>query len=202
MSLYLGFAAISNIDKVLSVNFCANVLVLEDFNIHYKDWLTYSDGTDRLGELSLISLSQMNLFRWLNFLLRCLPLILSLVLQDWFISSNPDIYSTVAFTPKGSSDHTDVSVSTEIPSNSEIAPFHLTAYDYSCADWDGYLDARICSNLVNLLLQNVVSGFRVGMMYISHNHQYQAKLLSSLVLATCGAAIAHENLFFLFVPIE
>ena len=41
----------SNIDEVLSINPSANVLVFGDFNVHYKDWLTYSGGTDRTGEL-------------------------------------------------------------------------------------------------------------------------------------------------------
>ena len=41
----------SNIDEVLSINPSANVFVFGDFNVHYKDWLTYSGGTDRPGEL-------------------------------------------------------------------------------------------------------------------------------------------------------
>ena len=41
----------SNIVEVLLINPSANVFVFEDFNVHYKDWLTYSSGTDRLGEL-------------------------------------------------------------------------------------------------------------------------------------------------------
>ena len=41
----------SNIDEVLSINPLANVFVFGDFNIHHKDWLTYSGGTDRPGEL-------------------------------------------------------------------------------------------------------------------------------------------------------
>ena len=36
-------------DKVLIMS--ANVFVFGDFNIHHKDWLTYSGGTDRPGEL-------------------------------------------------------------------------------------------------------------------------------------------------------
>ena len=36
----------SNIDEVLSINQSANVVVFGDFNIHHKDWLTYSGGTD------------------------------------------------------------------------------------------------------------------------------------------------------------
>ena len=41
----------SNIDEVLSINPSANVFVFGDFNVHHKDWLSYSGGTDRPGEL-------------------------------------------------------------------------------------------------------------------------------------------------------
>ena len=41
----------SNIDEVLSVNPSANVFVFGDFSAHHKDWITYSGGTDRPGEL-------------------------------------------------------------------------------------------------------------------------------------------------------
>ena len=36
----------SSIDEVLSINPSANVFVYGDFNVHHKDWLTYSSGTD------------------------------------------------------------------------------------------------------------------------------------------------------------
>ena len=42
---------LSNIDEALSINTSANVFVFRNFNIHHKDWLTYSGGTDRPGEL-------------------------------------------------------------------------------------------------------------------------------------------------------
>ena len=41
----------SNIDEVLSINPSANVYVFGDFNVHHRDWLTYSGGTDRPCEL-------------------------------------------------------------------------------------------------------------------------------------------------------
>ena len=41
----------SNIDEILSINPAANVFDFGDFNIHRKDWLTYSGGTHRPGEL-------------------------------------------------------------------------------------------------------------------------------------------------------
>ena len=52
LSLWMVFDSISsNIDEVLLINPSANVYVFGDFNVHHKDWLTYSGGTDRLGEL-------------------------------------------------------------------------------------------------------------------------------------------------------
>ena len=44
----------SNIDEILSINPSANVFAFGDFNVHYKDWLTYSGGTDRPGEPVII----------------------------------------------------------------------------------------------------------------------------------------------------
>ena len=41
----------SNIDEVLSINPSASVFVFGDFNVHHKEWLTFSGGTDRSGEL-------------------------------------------------------------------------------------------------------------------------------------------------------
>ena len=49
---YLVFDSISsNIDGVLLINQSANVFVFGEFNVHHTDWLTYSGGTDRPGEL-------------------------------------------------------------------------------------------------------------------------------------------------------
>ena len=51
-SLCMGFDSFSsNKDEFLSINPSANVFVFGDFNVHHKDWFTYSSGTDRPGEL-------------------------------------------------------------------------------------------------------------------------------------------------------
>ena len=42
---------LSNVDEVLLIKLSANVLVFRDFNVHDKDWLACSSGTDRSGEL-------------------------------------------------------------------------------------------------------------------------------------------------------
>ena len=38
-------------DEVLSISLSADVSVFGDFNVHHKDWLTYSGGSDRAGDL-------------------------------------------------------------------------------------------------------------------------------------------------------
>ena len=49
--------------------------------------------------------------------------------------SDASIFSTMAFTPLGNSDHTIVSVSIEFPSKSELdALFHCVTYNYSYAN--------------------------------------------------------------------
>ena len=57
----------SNIDEVLSINLSANVFVFGDFNVHHKDWLTYSGGTDRSGELCYNFSSSNDLTQMVNF---------------------------------------------------------------------------------------------------------------------------------------
>ena len=57
----------SNIDEVLWINPSANVFVFGDFNVHHKDWLTYSGGTDRLGKLCYNFSISNNLTQIVNF---------------------------------------------------------------------------------------------------------------------------------------
>ena len=61
-SLCMFFDSISsNIDEVLLINPSANVFVFGCFDVHHKDWLTYSGGIDRLVNSVIIFLSQMTL---------------------------------------------------------------------------------------------------------------------------------------------
>ena len=53
-SLCTAFDSISfNIDEVLSINPSANKFFFGDFNIHHKNRLTYSGGTDRPVDLKI-----------------------------------------------------------------------------------------------------------------------------------------------------
>ena len=57
----------SNIDEVLSIEPYSYVFVFGDFNIHHKDWLTYSDGADWPGELCYNFSTSNDLAQMVNF---------------------------------------------------------------------------------------------------------------------------------------
>ena len=57
----------SNIEEVLSINPSANVFVFGNFNVHHKDWFTYSSGTDRPGELCYYFSISSDLTQMVNF---------------------------------------------------------------------------------------------------------------------------------------
>ena len=121
LSLCMVFDSISsNIDEVLSINSSANVFVFGDFNVHHKDWLTYSGGTDRPGELCYNFSISNDLTQMVNF-----PIWIpdfdyhSPALLDFFLSSDSSICSTMAFPPLEISDHVVVSVSIDFSSNSQ-----------------------------------------------------------------------------------
>ena len=142
-SLCMVFDSIlSNIDEALSINTSANVFVFGNFNIHHKDWLTYSGGTDRPGELCYNFSIPNDLTQMVNFPTRnpdCDSH--GPALLDLFISSDTSICSTMAFPPLGNSDHFVFSVSIDFPSYSQgDVLFHRIAYGCSCADWDGLQD--------------------------------------------------------------
>ena len=128
-----------NIDEVLSINPSANVFFFGDLNVHHKDWLTYSGGTNRSGKLCYDFSISNDLTLLDNFLSRTpdcnshSPALLGL-----FLSSDAIICSRMAFRPLEDFDHVFVSVSIGFSSHSQQdALFHCIAYDYSRADWDG-----------------------------------------------------------------
>ena len=126
----------SNIDEVLSINPSANVIVFGDFNIHHKDWLTFSGGTDRPGELCYNSSISNDLTQMVNFPTRITDCDShSTALLDLLISSDASICFTMVFPPLGNYDHVVLSASIDFPTNSQQdAPLHQIAYDYSRAD--------------------------------------------------------------------
>ena len=179
-------------------------LSLETFNVHHKNWLTYSGGTDRSGELCYNFSISNDLNQMVNFPTRIpdcdshSPALLYL-----FISSETSICSTMFFPQLGSSDHVVVSI--DFPSNSQrYAPFHRIAYDYSHADWDGLRDHLRdvpWEDVFRLSASAAVSEFcewvQVGIdVYIPHR-KYQVKPHSfPWFSAACAAAMVHRNHFF------
>ena len=136
-SLCMVFDCISsNIDEVLLMNLSATVFVFGDLNIHHKDWLTYSGGTDRPGELCYKFSISNDLTQMVNFP-TWIPDCDSYrsALLDLFISSDTTICSTLPFHSFRNSDQVVVSVSINFLINSkQNALFHHIAYDYSHAD--------------------------------------------------------------------
>ena len=181
------------------------MFVFGDFNVHHKDWLTYSGGTDRPGELSYNFPISNDLTQIINFPTRIPDSgSHSPALLDLFISSDDSICSTMAFPPLGNSDHVVVSVSIDFPINSkQDTLFHCVAYDYSCADWDwgDHLRDVPWEDIFKLGASAAASEFcecvQVGIdVYIPHR-KYQVKPHSSpWFSAACAAAIVHRNHFF------
>ena len=194
----------SNIDEVLSINPSDNVFVFGDFNVHHKDWLTYSGGTDRPGELCYNFSISNDLTRRVNFptqIPNCDSH--SPALLDLFFSSDASICSTMAFPPLGNSDHVVVSVFSDFPINSkQDTSFHHVVYDYSHADWDGlhdhFRDVQ-WEDIFKLGACAAASEFCEWIqvdVYVPHR-KYQVKPHSSpWFSAACAAAIVHRNHFF------
>ena len=182
------------------------MFVFGDFNVHHKDWLTYSGGTDRPGELCYNFSISNDLTQIVNFPPRfpdcdCH----SPALLDLFISSDASICSTMAFPPLGNSDHVVLSVSIDFPINSkQDTPFHRVAYDYSRAEWDGLRDHLRdvpWEDIFKLSASAAASEFcewvQVVIDVCIPHRKYQVKPHSSpWFSAACAAAIVHRNHFF------
>ena len=197
----------SNIDEVLSINPSANVFVFGDFNVHHKDWLTYSSGTDQPGELCYNFSISNDLTQMVNFPTRIPDCDShSPALLDFFLSSDASICSTMAFPPLGNSDHVVVSLSIDFPTNSQRdAPFHCIAYDYSRADWDGLCDHLRdvpWENIFKLSASAAAGGelcewVQVEIDVYILQRKYRVKSHSSpWFLAAFDAPIVHRNHFF------
>ena len=203
-SLCTVFDSISpNIDEILFINPSADVFVFEDFNVHHKDWLTYSGGADRLGELCYnfsISIDFTQMVNFPTWIPECDSH--SPALLDVFISSDASICSTMGFPPLTNSDHVVVSVSIAFPLNRQRdAPFHCIAYDCSHAEWDGLCDHLRdvpWKDVFKLSASDVASEFcewvQVGVdVYIPHRNDHVKLHSSPWFSAACAAAIVYRN---------
>ena len=113
LSWYTVFDSISsNIDEVLLINPSANVFVFGYFDVHHKDWLTYSGRTDRPGRLCYNFSISSDLTQMVNFPTQIPDFDShSPALLDLILSSDTPICYAMAFTPLRNPDHVVVSVS-------------------------------------------------------------------------------------------
>ena len=188
----------SNTDEVLSINPSANAFAFGDFNVHYKDWLTYSGGTDRPGEACYnfsISNDHTDMVNFPTRISDCDSH--SPALLDLFICSDPSIFL------QWLSLHWEILIIIVVfPSNTQRdAPFHCIVYDCSWADWDGlrdHLRKVPWKNIFKLSASAAASEFCEWVqvvidVYVPHR-KYQVKPHSSpWFSAACAAAIVHRN---------
>ena len=118
------------------MNPSANAFFFGDFDVHHKDWFTYSGGIDGLVNYIIFFLSQVTLLKWLIFLLGSQTVILTVVLFWIYLFLLALVFIVQSLSLHlGNSNRVVVSVSIDFPSYSQWdAPFHCIAYDYSRAD--------------------------------------------------------------------
>ena len=130
LSLSTVFDVISsNLSDFLSINPCTSVFVFGEPNVHHKDRLTYSNGTDRPGKLCC-NFSISNYFTQMINFSTWIPDCdcHSPALLDCFLSSGDSICSSMALLPLGISDHVVVSVFNNFSSDKKHdAPFNRIA---------------------------------------------------------------------------
>ena len=89
-------------DEVLSINPSVNVFVFGGFNIHQKDWLTYSGRTDRPDEVCHNFSISNDLTQMVTFSTQIPDCDShSTALLNFFLSSETSICSAMAFPPLG-----------------------------------------------------------------------------------------------------
>ena len=194
-----------SIDKALSENPSANIVVCGDFNVHHSEWLG-SSFTDNAGiETFNFSVSQ-NLTQIIDFPTRFpdndahSPSLLDLCM----VSDATDCHTSCE-TPLGNSDHAVVSIFLQLkPNQSADHPSHRISYNYQLADWDSFRDllrdapwSDIFALPVELCAAEVSDWIQTGIDAFVPHRKYQLKSHSSPWFSpACAAAIAHRNHFF------
>ena len=177
---FVTFTFLQHVSALEIGNICsrlksANVFVFGDFNVHHKDWLTYSGGTDWPGELCYNFPISNDLTQVVNFPTRIPDSDShSTALLDLFLSSD------VVFVLQWLSLHWEILMMllSQFPLTFQLIHNRTPHF----IDWlmtilvliemvfviiSEMFHEKISLNLVLLLLVNFVSGFRLELMYIS-----------------------------------
>ena len=169
------------------------MFVFGDLNIHHKDWLTYSGGTDRPGELCFNFSVSNDLTQIVNFPTR---------IPDCD-SHSPALFDlfllTVVFVLQWLSLLWQILLM--LLSQFPLTIFH---YDYSRADWDGLHDhlrnvpwGDIFKFCASAAASEFCEWIQVGIdVYIPHRKCQVKPHSSPLFSAAFAAAIVHRNQFF------
>ena len=128
------------IDQLLTENPSASIHLCGDFNVHNKDWLTFSNKITREGlECQNFAIAH-NLTQLIDFPTR-IPDVEDHFqsLLDLFLTSCSEQCQACPCSPLGRSDHLVVEININMPPNeSTDVPFHRTVYRYNNADWDSF----------------------------------------------------------------
>src|ERR1700755_1097024 len=126
----------SKIEHILSSSPFSEIIILGDFNVHHRQWLS-SSSHDPAGELAF-QFSIQNNFEQLVHLPTRIPDRLGDEpnILDLFLTSYPSPYTVKLFPPLGSSDHLLISVScpvsSSLPQERPPPSVPLTGLTYGC----------------------------------------------------------------------
>jgi exonuclease III len=129
----------SKIEHILSLSPFSEIIILGDFNVHHRQWLS-SSSQDQAGELAF----DFSIHNCLEQLVQLPTRIPDRIgdkpnILDLFMTSNPSPYSVKLFPPLGSSDHLLISVSSPISSSlpQERPPpsARRRLWHYNAANW-------------------------------------------------------------------
>ena len=192
------------IDSLLAKYPSAQVAVFGDFNVHNKEWLTFSRTTDSNGQAAEAFATSQNLVQIVSSPTRVPDRANDAGhLLDLFLTSDPDAYQHIVSSPLGSSDHCVVTVTRKDSPSIVSAPYHRTVYQYSKADWCGlrtFLSQIPWNSLPqdsDKAAQEVAEWITVGMRAYIPSKTFQLKPHSQpWFTPECAAAIAHRNHYF------
>ena len=194
----------SNTDDVLSINPSANLFVLGDFNVHHKDWLIYSGGTDRSGELcysfyiSYDITQVVNFPTWITVLAFWISLFLlglAFVLE-WF-----SLYWEILIMLLSQFPLTFHHIHNRMPRFIALrVNFLVLTRIFFGIIWEKFHESISLNSLFLLLLVSFVGGFRLELMYISLIESIRSNLTLLHVFSWLCYSHISQKLLFSFVP--